>query len=88
MQQSWSTEKIDIAAATSIMKKHRELNDNEPLAFMEAVIDKEKEGVKFQPSEWVLELEQYFQDKYGYEQGQAITGQIITQCLLKGEVVH
>lgn len=88
MQEDWPTEIIDMKVANDIIKKYQELNDNEPLSLVELTINKEEEDVEIRPADWVLELAKHFQDKYGYEHGQAITSHVITRCFLQGETVH
>ena len=92
MQQNsnWPTEHQDLETAADIIEKYVELNEGDPLGFIEVVVDRRDRTtpVKVRMPEWIRELMLHFQDQYGPQEGQAVASKVLTRVLLKSETVH
>lgn len=87
MQNDWPTMKQDLIAANIIVDKYVDLNEGEPLDFIEVVLRKNNK-VEIKVPSWITELSDYFREQYGLEHGHAITSKVITKFLLKNETIH
>jgi hypothetical protein len=89
MQNEWPTQQHDMQIATDIIDKYTELNDGEPLGFLEVVMSDQTEGgIQIKTQKWIIDILVYFCNQYGREQGQAIAGKVLTKVLLKNETIH
>lgn len=89
---NWPTEQNDMEAANYIVDKYLVLNEGEPLGFLEIVMhrtkEQEKNKVELKMPDWIVELQAFFREKYGSEQGHEITSKVLTKYLLKEETLH
>lgn len=85
----WPTQKEDMEAASFIISKYTEINEGEPLGFIELIVYKgPKKKVELKTPDWIVELQNYFRSVYGYEQGHAVTSKVLTKFLLRNETIH
>lgn len=85
---NWPTEQVDMQLANTIIEKYLDMSEGEPLGLIEVVLNDQAEQIDVRPADWVVELAERFSEKYGQDQGEFITSQVITRCLLKGETIH
>lgn len=89
MKQDWPTQQHDMEAASLIVDKYLQINEGDPLGFIEVVLKQGQENkIELRMPDWILELYLYFRKQYGYEHGYAITSKVLTRFLLKDEMVH
>jgi hypothetical protein len=88
MRKDWPTELQDMQTAYDIAKKHAEFNDDEPLGFLEVVVDSKHKPVEFKMPAWILDLLMHFRSQYGHEHGHAVISNVLTKLLLQYETVH
>jgi hypothetical protein len=87
--QDWLTQQADMKTATNIINKHLDFNDGKPLAVLHVIMDHQSsQPLTIQVQDWVKELLEYFRDQYGWQEGETITGRVITRLLLQGETIH
>lgn len=86
-QITWQTQADDMAFAEATINKHIELNEGEPIGLFEIII-KPNESIDVCVADWVIELSEHFDEKYGEEQGAYITKMIVGRCLTRGETLH
>lgn len=84
---TWITQADDIEFAEQTINKHIELNEGEPIGLFEIVI-KPNDAVDICVADWVIELSNHFDEKYGKEKGAYITKMIVSRCLTRGETLH
>lgn len=87
MQNDWPTQENDLRIAKNIISKHIDFNDGEPLSVLECTISTSKE-IDLELSDWIVELAETFNEKYGVSQGSLITDRIVSKCLFHGEKIH
>ena len=88
-EKTWPTEEQDLSIAADIINKHVGENHGQPLEMIKIVIDKNKQqAVDVHMSDWISEMVEYFREKYGYEHGHAIIGNILTKLYLQHETLH
>ena len=85
--QSWPTKEQDMQVAQYIIDKYVELNGGKDLEVLECTVDDCLE-IQFSQPEWVVELIDTFQDKYGFEHGKEVALKIISNCMIKDATVH
>lgn len=89
MQNQWPTQSKDMSDATNIAKKYFELNESEPLGFLEIVIDAKKSKlIGLRIPDWIKEIMHHFRENYGDEQGPLITAKVLTRFLIRNETIH
>lgn len=89
MNKDWPTKQQDMNVAVSIFNEYAKRNEGEPLGFLEVVMYKDEDKkVELKMPKWILEIQNFFRNQYGYEHGHAITSKVLTRFLLKDEVVH
>lgn len=87
MSTEWPTKQIDLSYAESVLKKHMDFNDGEPLGLFE-ITNKEEIPSDMRVADWVIELLDHYQAKYGKDHGDVITRKVVSSCLTKGHTVH
>lgn len=89
IQHDWPTQTQDLQIANEIIDKYQELNEGEPLGFIEIVVDKsKKKPLQIRIPEWIQEIIDHFRDQYGHDEGGMIAGKVLTRILLKNETIH
>lgn len=88
MFNDWPTKDSDLALAEKILLKHVDMNEGEPISVIDCYIDKYKERMDMQLSDWIVELTEIFTQKYGDRQGEKVTRYIVTHCLTEGQTIH
>lgn len=87
MQNDWPTKEKDLLVAQTIIERHLDLNEGEPLGIFDVIVNRgEKVGIQL--SDWVVELSEHFSQQYGSEKGNKVIQKVLTGCLLKGETIH
>jgi len=82
-----SVQKDDELWVEGLINKHIELNEGEPIGLFEININKNN-AVDICISDWVIEISDYFDEKYGAEKGLAITKYMVGKCLTRGQTLH
>ncbi len=87
MNKEWPSREEDLQDAKFIMNKH---NDFEELSFnmLDITITRTDNQLKVKAPEWMVEMAQYFDEKYGDDLGRNITRKVITNLLLKNVTIH
>ena len=91
MTNDWRTQEQDMQTATTVMVRHADVNQGKPLALLHMYVVRQKistQVVDIKVQDWVLELLNCFREQYGWVEGNAVTGKVITRLLLKGETIH
>jgi hypothetical protein len=87
MIENWPTQAIDLKDAEIIISKYIDFNDGEALGMFEIVLTK-GDAVDFRIADWVIELSDFFNGKYGPEEGAHITKMVLSKCLINGDNIH
>lgn len=87
MKDEWPTKEKDIHTAHKIMDEYAKTNNNE-VGLFELVLDKEAKRMDYRIADWVTRLAKHFYAVYGIIQGDFITRQIISNCLINGQTLH
>ena len=88
MEKKWPTKEKDLEAAKNIIEDYVRINDGDTLGIFEVTVRDNKEVPDVHLAEWVINISDYFQDKYGPTQGDFVTKMVISRCLTQGNVVH
>ncbi len=78
----------DLQTASAIASKYLELNEGEPLGFIEVILNKSNSKIELKTPDWIAEISDHFREQYGHEHGHAITTKVLTKFLLKNETIH
>lgn len=90
MREDWPTHTEDVRAAKQILDRYKEKLDDldaENLVHFMDFVDSEIQHSEALP-EWVIEMLDFFIDRYGYEHGYAVMSMVMTHFLLGDETVH
>ncbi len=87
MTDKWLTKENDLHYAESIIQKYMELNEGRPLSLFEVIIE-EARPIDLRISEWLQELSEHYEAKYGADQGEFITCQVVSSCITHGQTIH
>ena len=87
MTNDWPTQQQDMSAAVSIVNDYVRRN-GEPLGFLEVAMFKEDQKMELKMPQWIVDIQSFFRQQYGYEHGHAITSKVLTKFLLKNELIH
>ncbi len=90
MIEHWPTAEHDMQAVTEIINKYKSLSGEEPIGIINVKVhaERKKNPIEIKPSPWVLEMVNYFRQRYGYEHGHAVISKVITALMLKNETIH
>ncbi|QDQ39139.1 hypothetical protein E3226_001310 [Legionella geestiana] len=88
MQYDWPTREEDLCVAQEIMEEYAFMKNGGPMGLFEAVIEPMARSVNIRLAGWVSLLAEYFESQYGVEEGERITRQVITRCLVSESTVH
>lgn len=87
-QQNWPTKEKDLEVAENIIEEYTGSRDDNSLSIFEVVVSENKEAPDIHLSDWVVSITDYFQEKYGVEQGNRITKMVIGCCISHGYTLH
>lgn len=88
MHMNWTTKEKDLEVAENIIEEYSKGHGRETLGIFEIVVSQDKEIPDVRLADWVVTIRDYFQEKYGVEQGQFVTQMIISRCIVHGNTVH
>lgn len=88
MQSKWLTKEKDLEAAKNIIEEYVRIHEGDTLGIFEVTVRENKEAPDVHLAEWVVNIADYFQEKYGPEQGDFVTKMVISRCLTQGNVIH
>lgn len=88
MNKNWPTRYKDIYVAQRIMEKYAQEQNSEALGLFEIVVNEEEKRMDYQLSSWVNTLSKHFTSIYGVEQGDFVTRQVISNCIINGQTIH
>ncbi len=88
MIDNWSTKDKDLHIARVIMEEYANDRDTTSLGLFEIVVDQVEKKMNFRLSGWVLMLAKYFTSTYGAAQGDLITRQVISCCIIQDATLH
>lgn len=88
MNQEWPTREKDLQDARSIMEEYANERDSDSLGLFEIVVDRFEKRMNFRLSGWVLLLAKHFVSTYGANQGDFITRQVISRCIMQDATIH
>ncbi len=88
MSQSWPTKEKDLQTASVIMEEYANENESNSLGLFEIVVDQIAKRMNFRLSGWVVLLVKHFTTQYGIEQGDFITRQVISRCIIQDATLH
>ena len=88
MNKSWPTKDKDMHIAQLIMEEHAGMQNSESLGLFELVVNQDEKRMNFKLSNWVLILAQQFNSMYGAHQGDFVTRQVISHCMVQGQTMH
>lgn len=87
MQNDWPTKDRDLEVADKILEKYEDMTEQDNISLLE-IHYKSDERPDFRLSDWVVELSNYFENRYGEERGQDITRRVLTLYVVRRETVH
>ncbi|MCC5791547.1 MAG: hypothetical protein JJT82_02930 [Legionellaceae bacterium] len=88
MNKNWPTKEKDLITAQRIMEDYASRHKLEALGLFEVVVDEIEKKMDFRLSPWVAVLAEHFQSQYGEAQGDYITRQVISRCMIKNQTIH
>jgi hypothetical protein len=88
MNQSWPTREEDLQTARVIMEQYANDRDSNALGLFEIVVDQIEKRMNFRLSGWILILAKHFVTSYGADQGDYVTRQVISRCIMQDATVH
>lgn len=88
MSKNWSTKEKDLQMAAQIIEEYARRHNYESLSLVELVVDEKAKQMGFQMSHWVLIMAAHFHALYGFEQGDLITRQVISNYITQGQTMH
>lgn len=88
MNKNWPTKARDMHVAQRIMEEFAKDQNSESLGLFEIVVNQEKKRMDFRLSTWVQTLAEHFKSLYGANQGDYVTRQVISRCIVNGQTLH
>ncbi len=88
MNQSWPTREKDLQTARVIMEEYANEQETHSLGLFEVVVDQIEKRMNLRLSGWVLIIAKHFLATYGDAQGDYITRQIISRCIIQDATMH
>ncbi|WP_298626531.1 hypothetical protein [uncultured Legionella sp.] len=88
MSQNWPTRDSDLQTARVIMEEYANDRESDSLGLFEIVVDQAEKRMNFRLSGWVVILAKHFSSMYGASQGDFVTRQVISRCIVQGETLH
>lgn len=88
MNKDWPTKAKDMHIAQLIMEEYANKQHTDSLGLFELVVVQSEKRMDFRLSNWVLALAEQFNTMYGASQGDFITRQVISFCMIQGQTLH
>lgn len=83
---SWLTKAQDMSIAHDILSAYYEDSDEE--VDLEAVKITQEGSILIERAEWIIELEDTMEEKYGPDYGELVAARVMTVLLSQGEAIH
>ncbi len=83
---SWLTKEQDMNTAHNILSAYYE--DYEQEVDLEAVKVTQEGSILIERAEWIIELEDTMEEKYGADYGELVSARVMTILLSQGEAIH
>lgn len=71
----------------NLISRYIEENGGEPIGLFEINLDGDQ-VVNVCIADWVIEMSDYFDEKYGSEKGLEVTKIVVGKCLSRGQTLH
>lgn len=84
----WPTKKKDLKAARAIIESYAISYQSSIIGVFEVITDIEKKKLEWALSPWVIALTSYFQQQYGFEEGEQVVRKILTLYFIQGHTLH
>ena len=84
MSKKWPTKEKDLQVAQLIMEDYARQQNTESLGLLELVVNQHEKRMNFRLASWVLALAQHYIEVYGVNQGDYITRQVVSLCMVQG----
>lgn len=88
MKKNWPTKDNDLHVAERFMEEYATEQESNALGLFELVVNQEEKRMNFRLANWVMALAKHFNSIYGPHQGDYITRQIISRCIVQGQTLH
>lgn len=88
MKINWPTKTKDMLIAQLIMEEYAYNRQIETLGLFELVVNLDEKRMNFRLANWVLALVDRFNTLYGVNQGDIVTRQVISCCMMAGQTLH
>ncbi|MCX7117692.1 MAG: hypothetical protein NTW94_07305 [Legionellales bacterium] len=88
MDNNWPTKDKDMFLARLIMDEFSGDHYGESLGLFELVMIPKEKRMSFRLSHWVLVMAQQFNALYGASQGDFVTRQVISRCMIQENTLH
>ncbi len=83
---SWITKEQDMSTAHDILSTYYE--DPEDEVDLEAVRVIQEGSILIERADWIIELEDTMEAKYGADYGELISARVMTLLMAQGEAIH
>ncbi len=87
MEITWQTKDKDLALAQDILHQHYADAEGYEVGFQEILFNPDGD-IQVQRADWVIELEETFEAKYGLKEGRTISQRVMTALLTQGHDIH
>ncbi|MFY7697287.1 MAG: hypothetical protein ACOVQX_00400 [Legionella sp.] len=88
MNKDWPTKEQDMHIAELIIEEYAKNNDTDSLGLFELVVNPEEKRMMLRLANWVIVLAKHFNSIYGTTQGDYVTRQVISRCIIQGNTLH
>ena len=87
MSIEWGTKEKDLSTARSLLSQYTADIEERFLGLQEVTVVREG-SIQIERADWVLELEDIYQQEYGAEKGSRIAQNVLTALVTQGQTVH
>ena len=87
MPVKWETQRVDMQDAKEIIEKHKAINQGKSLGMIEFVVEA-NEPLHMKRPDWIIEIAEFFDYKYGVDKGYHVTALVLNQLLLQTKTIH
>ena len=88
MNNNWPTKQRDINTAQQIMEEFAKEQNTDSLGLFELVVNQHEKRMNFRLADWVMALAHHFNAVYGASQGDYVTRQVISRCIIQEQTLH
>lgn len=88
MSQNWPTKDSDLQAALIIMEEYANTRDSNVLGLFEIEVNQHEKKMNYCLSGWVIKIAKHFTALYGDIQGDFVTRQVISTCIIRDQTLH